>query len=42
MVNKGRIHKELGLFLKISLNLINSDNEMVIEIGKFDILRKRN
>ena len=33
MVNKGRIHKELGKFFMISSNLIRSDNEMVIEIG---------
>ena len=41
MVNKGRIHKELGKFFMISLNLIKSDNESMIEIGKIDILRKR-
>ena len=41
MVNIGRIHKELGKFLMISLNLIKSDNESVIEIGQVDILRKR-
>ena len=40
MVNKGRIHRELGKFSIISLNLIKSDNEMMIEIGQFDILRK--
>ena len=32
MVNKDRIHRELGKILKISSNLIKSDNEMVIEI----------
>ena len=38
MVNKGRIHGELGKFLMISLNLIKSDDEWMIEIGKMDIL----
>ena len=33
MVNKGRIHRELGKFLMISSNLIKSDNELMIEIG---------
>ena len=41
MANKGRIHRELGKFFMISLNLIKSDDEMVIEIRKFDILIKR-
>ena len=41
MVNKGRIHRELGKFFKISSNLIKSNKEMVIEIEKLDILRKR-
>ena len=34
MVNKGRIHKELRKFMEISLNLINSDNELMVEIGE--------
>ena len=34
MVNKGRIHKELGKFLMISSNLIKSDNELMVEIGE--------
>ena len=38
MVNKGRIHKELGKFLVISSNLIKSDDESMIEIGQIDIL----
>ena len=36
MVNKSRIHRELGKFLMFSFNLIKSDNKLVIEIG--DIL----
>ena len=40
MVNKGQIHKELGKIFRISSNLIKSDNEMVMEIEKIDILRK--
>ena len=38
MVNMGRIHMELGKFQIISLNLIKSDNELMIEIGENDIL----
>ena len=34
MVNKGRTHKELRKFREISLNLIKSDDELMIEIGK--------
>ena len=41
MVNKGQIHWELGNFFIISSNLIKSDDEMVMDIRKFDILRKR-
>ena len=41
MVNKARIHKELEKFFMISSNLIKSDNEMMIEVGKFNILCKR-
>ena len=37
MVNKGRIHKELGKFMMISSNLIKLDNESMIEIGENDI-----
>ena len=33
MVNMGRIHRELGKFMTISLNLIKSDDELMIEIG---------
>ena len=38
MVNMGRIHRELGKYLMISLNLIKSNNESMIEIGKNGIL----
>ena len=38
MVNMGQIHRELGKFLMISLNLINSGNESMIEIGENGIL----
>ena len=38
MVNMGRIHRESGKFLMISLNLIKSDDESVIEIGENGIL----
>ena len=34
MVNKGRIHKEIRKFLMYSSNLIKSDDELIIEIGK--------
>ena len=34
MVNKGQIHRELRKFIIISSNLIKSDNELMIEIGK--------
>ena len=40
-MNKGRIHKELGQFLMIFLNLIKSDDEIWIEIRKFDIFGKK-
>ena len=33
MVNKGRIHKELGKFLMFSSNLIKSDDESMLDIG---------
>ena len=38
MVNMGRIHRELGKLLMISLNLIKSDDKLVIEIGENAIL----
>ena len=41
MVNKGRIYRELGKLFIISLNLIKSDDESMIDIRQFDILRKR-
>ena len=34
MVNKGRIHREVGKFMMISSNLINSDDELMVEIGE--------
>ena len=34
MVNKGRIHKEIGKFLMYSSKLIKSDDELMIEIRK--------
>ena len=34
MVNKGRIHREISKFMMIALNLIKSDNELMIEIGE--------
>ena len=41
MVNMGQIHNELGKFLRISSNLINSNDEWMIEIRQFDISRKK-
>ena len=41
MVNKGQIHRELGYFMKISSNLIKSDDEMWIGIKKFNIFGKK-
>ena len=38
MINKGQIHKELGKILIISSNLIKSNDESMIKIGKIDIL----
>ena len=38
MVNKGRIKREIGKFFMISSNLIKSNDESMIEIGKIDIL----
>ena len=40
MVNKGRIHKELGKFFMISSNLIKSNDESMLEIGKFDFMKE--
>ena len=34
MVNKGRMHRELGKFMMISSNLIKSDDESTVEIGE--------
>ena len=34
MVNKGRIHRELGKFMMISSNLIKLDYKLMIEIGE--------
>ena len=34
MVNMGRIHREIRKFMMISLNLIKSDDELMIEIGE--------
>ena len=34
MVNKGRIHREIRKFMMISLNLIKSDDELMIEFGE--------
>ena len=34
MVNKGQIHKELRKFMMISLNLIKSDDKLMIEMGE--------
>ena len=38
MVNKGRIHREIRNFMMISLKLIKSDDESMIEIGQNDNL----
>ena len=34
MVNKGRIHRKIKKFMMISLKLIKSDDELMIEIGE--------
>ena len=34
MVNKGRIHRELGKFMMISSNLIKLNDELMVEIGE--------
>ena len=36
----GRMHRELGKFLMISLNLIKSDYELVTEIGENGFMKK--
>ena len=33
MVNKGRIHREIGKFMMISSNLIKSNDELMVEIS---------
>ena len=38
MVNKGRIHREIGKFMMISSNLIKLDDESMIEIRENDRL----
>ena len=38
MVNKGRIHRELGKLLMIYSNLIKLDDESMIEIRQIDVL----
>ena len=38
MVNKGRIYRELRKFMKITSNLIKSEDELMIEIGRNDRL----
>ena len=38
MESMGRLHRQLGKFLMISLNLIKSDDELMIEIGENGIL----
>ena len=40
MVIKGRIHGELGIFERYLQNSVKSDDEMRLEIGQFNILRK--
>ena len=34
MVNKGRIYREIRKFMMISSNLIKSEDELIIKIGK--------
>ena len=38
MVNMGQIHREIGKLLMISLNLVKSEDESVIEIRENGIL----
>ena len=40
MVVKGRIHGELGIFERYLQNSVKSDDQMRLEIGQFNILRK--
>ena len=40
MVIKGRIHGELGNFERYLWNSVKSDDEIRLEIGQFNILRK--
>ena len=40
MVNNRRIHKELGKFFMISLNLIKLDDEMVIKLSNLIFKRE--
>ena len=41
MVNMGRIHRELRIFLTYSSNLIKSDEKLMVEIGENGIFRKK-
>ena len=41
MVNMGRIHRELRIFLTYSSNLIKSDKKLMVEIGENGIFRKK-
>ena len=34
MVNKSQIHREIRKFMMISLNLIKSDDESMVEMGE--------
>ena len=38
MVNKGQIHMEIRKFLMFSSKLTESDEKLMVEIGKDDIL----
>ena len=38
MVNKGRIHREIRIFMMITSNLIKSEDELMIEIEENDRL----
>ena len=40
MINKGRIHKELGKFFRYLWKSIKSDDELRLEMRKFSVLRK--
>ena len=40
MVIKGRIHGELGKFMRYLWNLVKSEDELRLEIRDFSILRK--